>query len=174
VKAWLKVKKVAMSGFVLCSDGRWYHEFLSVQARIQWDTRKAAIDRGVRSGAARRLKAGQRPARTEMPPHVGNQDETFSSLSRNGFDLESNKGREEKGITPPNPPGVPPVDKPNQAANGKRHRKGSRWQHDPGAAMTKLAELGLASWSKGKSHAECVTRIAEELHRRREHQPGHA
>jgi hypothetical protein len=166
MRAWMKVKRVAMSGFVLCADGRWYHEFLSVQARIQWETRKAAIDRGVRSGAARRMKAGKRPA-GKAEGTVRNAEETLLKASGNGFDLDSNKGREEKLNTPPNPPGVPPVDNPTPRANGKRHRSGGRWRHDPGAAMAKLAEFGLTAWSHGKTHGQCVDRITQEIEQRR-------
>lgn len=174
LKTWAKVKKVAMSGFVLCSDGRWYHEFLSVQARIAWDGRKAAIARGVKSGAARRLKAAARPG-------TGEDHETLSKHNGNGFEMAANKGSEGREKSPPTPPGNSPG-KPEttsaaNAGNGRRHRGAGRWRHDPSAAMLKLTELGVSpSWSSGKSHAECVERIQQELQRRErgQHQAGHA
>lgn len=91
MRRWNKVKKVAMAGFVLCSDGRWYHEFLSVQAKIQWDARKAAIEKGVKSGASRRLKAAN-PVRTELEPK--------SNPDRTELELSPNKGREGKRTIP--------------------------------------------------------------------------
>lgn len=39
IKTWRKIKAMAMHGFVLCSDGRWYHEFLAQQALVAWDKR---------------------------------------------------------------------------------------------------------------------------------------
>lgn len=39
VKTWKKLRAKAMHGFVLCSDGRMYHEFLCRQAAIAWDKR---------------------------------------------------------------------------------------------------------------------------------------
>lgn len=150
IKRWAKLRKVAMSGFVLCSDGRWYHEFLSVQARIQWDQRRAAIERGVKSGAARRMKASQNPARK--------QDETLSKQSSNSLENSSNKGREEKGITPPTPPGVPPVDNPKPRAHDRLPRIGSRWKHDPNEAAKAMRTLGINA-RPGESMSECVRRI---------------
>jgi hypothetical protein len=97
MKAWLKVKKVAMSGFTLCADGRWYHEFLSIEARMQWDQRLIAVQRGKASGLARRLKAAQRP------PEKGDGVETLSKAVRNGVDLDANKGRTGKLSSPPPP-----------------------------------------------------------------------
>lgn len=39
LKAWRKIKAEALHGFVLCSDGRYYHQFLAEQARDAWDRR---------------------------------------------------------------------------------------------------------------------------------------
>lgn len=101
-RRWRKVKKVAMGGFVMCSDGRFYHEFLSVQANIQWEIRKFAIERGVRSGAARRMKSGKRPEnfQANQAPEVKafrNDLESLSKPSPNAFEIVSNKGSEVKG-----------------------------------------------------------------------------
>lgn len=154
LKRWEKVKKVAMGGFTLCSDGRWYHEFLSVQARIQWETRKAAIERGVKSGAARRLKASRNP--------VQDVHENSSKASRNGFDLKSNKGSE--GNYPPLPPRADgAVDNPPRP---RRQRLGKAWKQDPNEAARVMRELGIPPRS-GESMPECVRRIETALAGRR-------
>jgi hypothetical protein len=39
VKGWAKVKAMAMRGFVLCDDGRWYHEVIAQKAIEAWGHR---------------------------------------------------------------------------------------------------------------------------------------
>lgn len=36
VSEWLKIKSEAMHGFILCSDGRWYHPHIAAEARKAW------------------------------------------------------------------------------------------------------------------------------------------
>src|SRR5688572_7899165 len=45
-RQWRKVKAQALSGFVLCSDNRWYHSFLSVAAKEAWAKKKTAGIKG--------------------------------------------------------------------------------------------------------------------------------
>lgn len=53
IKAWRKVKPAAMRGFVLCSDGRWYHQFLSTVVMSAWEARRIARAKG-QLGATKR------------------------------------------------------------------------------------------------------------------------
>lgn len=39
VKAWIKIKPQAMRGWVLCSDGRWYHKTVAALALEAWEGR---------------------------------------------------------------------------------------------------------------------------------------
>lgn len=39
VKAWLKIKPQAMRGWILCSDGRWYHKIVAGLALEAWEGR---------------------------------------------------------------------------------------------------------------------------------------
>ena len=39
MRLWAKVKEKAMRGFVKCSDGRLYHEFLCKQVLVAWEKR---------------------------------------------------------------------------------------------------------------------------------------
>jgi hypothetical protein len=38
-KVWTKIRDTVMHGFVLCSDGRYYHKVLSIHANDAWDKR---------------------------------------------------------------------------------------------------------------------------------------
>src|SRR5206468_10329796 len=53
LKTWLHVKAMALRGFVLCSDGRWYHPFLAMLALSAFDARSKARARGI-AGASKR------------------------------------------------------------------------------------------------------------------------
>lgn len=48
MKAWGKVRQEALHGFVLCSDGRFYHKFLAPHAIEAWHRRKAERDKKAR------------------------------------------------------------------------------------------------------------------------------
>lgn len=89
MRVWAKVKKVAMSGFVLCSDGRWYHEFLAVEARKAWELHATAVKKG-RAGAAKRYgKSGSSTITPAIAPAI--------AIDRTEQDKTENKG----GFAPP-------------------------------------------------------------------------
>ena len=58
LKAWRKVKAVAMANFVLCSDGRYYHTFLAGEALKAWDARVKAREK---ARIANEKRWGKRP-----------------------------------------------------------------------------------------------------------------
>lgn len=66
LKAWKKVKAMAMRNFVLCSDGRYYHTVLAPIAMNAWTQRVKASQKG-KNGAAKRWGARQ-----NMPGPVDN------------------------------------------------------------------------------------------------------
>lgn len=92
LKTWKKVRAVAMTKFVLCTDGRWYHAFLAPLALEAWNERLAAIRRGKLSGLARKLRKG-------MPTELSTRDgvETLSKGSQDEqtkqVETETNKGK---------------------------------------------------------------------------------
>ncbi|MFC0407938.1 hypothetical protein [Roseomonas elaeocarpi] len=57
VKGWLKVKSNALHGFVLCSDGRLYHQLLCDQALEAYERRGTERDRKAKWRAAKAAKA---------------------------------------------------------------------------------------------------------------------
>lgn len=90
-KTWQAVKPGAMRGFVLCSDGRWYHRALSAFAMDAWAMRLDASAKG-KLGAAKRW--GKHKHTKEMPePHTGSSTGNATAIEKHGKEV---KGREEK------------------------------------------------------------------------------
>lgn len=72
VKAWLKVKEEAMRGFVLCTDGRLYHQVIAEKA-IEADNRRRAFrERTANATKARRTSFKGRDVERDV---VRNDDE---------------------------------------------------------------------------------------------------
>jgi hypothetical protein len=82
VKAWIKVKKGALRGFVLCTDGRLYHPVIADKANEANKKKKKQTDRTAAATEARRRAARQR------------NDERNDS---NEADVTITKGKEGKG-----------------------------------------------------------------------------
>lgn len=77
LKAWRAVRERALHGFVLCADGRLYHEFLCRQVAIAWEKREA--DRAKARAEADR-KSRERMQRAAM----------FEELHAAGFRVDWN------------------------------------------------------------------------------------
>lgn len=58
---WLKIKEEAMHGFVLCSDGRFYHRVVAEMALVAWESRKRFIERSRRANIAKYGEGTGRP-----------------------------------------------------------------------------------------------------------------
>lgn len=93
-KAWKRVKRGALSGFVLCSDGRWYHEFLAVEARKAFEFRQTNSTRG-KAGAA--AKWAKRHAQTN-PQASGSNGASNAPITKN--DSRNDGNRQRQDITP--------------------------------------------------------------------------
>jgi hypothetical protein len=121
LKAWRRVRDEAMSGFVLCSDGRWYHGFLAPKAIAAWEERQNAIKRGKASGVARKLRKGQLNQSQAAKASADNL-ETLRTSSVDAVETETNKGRGREKLTntastvrdTPAPPSAPPEADPPQ------------------------------------------------------------
>lgn len=57
VSEWLKVKSEAMHGFILCSDGRWYHPHIAKEAMNAW---KEKLSHRARTEAATKARQEKR------------------------------------------------------------------------------------------------------------------
>ena len=80
-KTWLQVKARALHGFVLCSDGRYYHRILSVLALDAWAARLTASAKG-RAGAGKRW--GKQSHKSAMPGPVDKSSAGNASAISNG------------------------------------------------------------------------------------------
>ncbi|MDJ0449226.1 DUF1376 domain-containing protein [Methylocystis sp. JR02] len=85
VKEWLKVKKGALRGWVLCADGRLYHPVVAEKARDAWESKKKQRDRTAAARAAR-LSQSAKPTTTEdaTTTVTGSVTETVTSSKGQG------------------------------------------------------------------------------------------
>jgi hypothetical protein len=94
VKAWKRVKDEAMRGFVLCSDGRWYHKVVSEIAMESWqrqqdhqETNTAKSERQKRWRERLKALASALRAAGKNPPR-GASLETLEKMARDaGVDV---------------------------------------------------------------------------------------
>lgn len=97
VKSWLKVRAIALHGWVKCSDGRLHHPVVAEMAHGAW-LRKAAYDTA-RQKDRERLSKWRDAKRAK---HERDTDETHDGTQRETPDETrfetSNKGREGNGI----------------------------------------------------------------------------
>ncbi|MFT3955651.1 MAG: DUF1376 domain-containing protein [Piscinibacter sp.] len=89
LKAWRKLKQLALHGFTLCSDGRLYHEFLCGQALVAWEKRVKGRERKARWRASR---DGDKGPESQPSERGRNADVPAERKGRDG------KGREGKGM----------------------------------------------------------------------------
>ena len=80
VKTWRKLRERALHGFVLCSDGRLYHQFLCEQAAIAWDKRVKERERKAKWRAEQDAKKAGRDA--DVP------------VTKNGTETGQERGRD--------------------------------------------------------------------------------
>lgn len=92
-KTWQAVKAGAMRGFVLCSDGRWYHRALSEFALDAWALRTTARANG-KLGAAKRWE-GHRQQKAVATPPIGDSGGNGPAIEN---DSKEGKGKERKGF----------------------------------------------------------------------------
>jgi hypothetical protein len=59
-RRWPKVREMALRGFVLCSDGRYYHRILAEKANEAWTKKKAQRERTRKATEARTATSRQR------------------------------------------------------------------------------------------------------------------
>lgn len=97
-KTWQAVKAGAMRGFVLCSDGRWYHRQLAVFAMDAWAMRLDASAKG-RLGASKRWERHrQAKAMAQAPPIDSTGNAT--AIENDGKEVKGSEGkRKERGLS---------------------------------------------------------------------------
>lgn len=85
VKAWLKIKPQAMRGWVLCSDGRWYHKTVAELALEAW---KGRVKNREKIRKWREKKAAENLSRIDTGNGNGTVSEPVTTPARNGREGE--------------------------------------------------------------------------------------
>jgi hypothetical protein len=101
-KGWSKVKEMAMRGFVLCSDGRWYHSVIAIKASEAWKSRLKQREKSAKGNDKRWGKTSQ------GDPHGD------ASCDPRGDATSDRKGKGEGDISPI-PPAKPGAQSPKPA-----------------------------------------------------------
>jgi hypothetical protein len=123
IEEWQKVKKGALYGFVLCSDGRLYHPVVCEYALNSWSVKRTNSDNG-KSGAQKRWGSRSRSSSKNSADNgpainpdggamISDGEATVSDAAATNFDGEKiakdSKGKDSKGselkdslpLTPP-------------------------------------------------------------------------
>ena len=139
-KTWKKLRAgMALHGFVLCGDNRWYHHVLAEQALKAYDSRlKHKDDREAATERMRRWRASQNGSHPpekpngQAPPiddavtrHKGSSDASHSP-SRDALVTRhvTSRAFDRTGEDRKEPPRSPPVSRGGRAARSKPHRNG--------------------------------------------------
>jgi len=80
VKAWLKIKPQAMRGWILCSDGRWYHKTVAELALEAW---KGRLRNREKVRKWREKKAGEMPSGNGVGNGISDGTVTVTEPVRN-------------------------------------------------------------------------------------------
>lgn len=121
IRLWRKVRPKAMHGFVLCSDGRWYHKFLCKQVMVAWDKRvqererkrKWRDKRHARNAGGDGDETGthygtERGRDADVPSDVNGRDVTGRDVV--GMDMLSQKDTPQAERDESRPAAAPPLD----------------------------------------------------------------
>lgn len=87
VKGWLKVRDLALHGFVKCSDGRLYHPLICEEAKVAFERRRKERDRKAKMRAAKAEKSEDGTGNSNAGPEDVPRDKP-------GTDLGSEAGRD--------------------------------------------------------------------------------
>lgn len=101
VKSWLKVKQRAMRGWVLCSDGRWYHKVVAELALRAWESRVRNRDKikkwREKKGSANRSVFSPVRVTPAVTKPVGNCREKESEIESERESERESQGEREQG-----------------------------------------------------------------------------
>jgi len=102
VPKWRKVRAVAMRGFILCSDGRFYHQVLAEDALRAWE--KKLSREANRQAGRERLKRWREAKRNKSETRYETVDETITKR-------EGNDDVTSRTVQRQIPPKAPPCEK---------------------------------------------------------------
>jgi hypothetical protein len=92
VKGWKKLRAAgALRGFILCADGRLYHEVVAEKALKSWEAKKAQRDRTEKARQAR-LSQNKKPSVTDKEKHDENPVVSVTEASKGEVRDSEGKG----------------------------------------------------------------------------------
>lgn len=154
VKAWKRIRPSAMSGWILCDDGRWYHPFLAKRAIEAWDKRLKDRERKARFLASRRsgnadgtrMERGKERSKDAERNVPGTRTERMKRSDRKGKEVQNRDSVVDVGSVAETPPKLstgPNVAVEKSArATPKINGAGQRWS-DPAYVAASAATLGI-------------------------------
>jgi len=127
-KRWPKVKAMAMRGFVLCSDNRWYHRVLAAEALEAWERRLRFRERSNKANKARHSAALQGDLRGSLQGvHQGDLQGVLQDHEVKGSEVKGSEGTlKPKSTTLSGKPDVAPEARPNGHGNGAYNAEAER------------------------------------------------
>jgi hypothetical protein len=146
-KAWPEIKPGAMRGFLLCTDGRWYHPVVAEKAREAWVSK---LKQRWSTECARIKKANQRNKTEVQAPDF----ETWLSLGcpqGHSQHVHGDKPQMSPGTQPPCPSNVPPSD----PSKGQGEGQGQGYNLNTPATTAREASVDIevfaitAEWRPG-------------------------
>lgn len=102
-RRWPKIREMAMRGFVLCSDDRWYHPVLAQEALAAWDRRVIFRERSETANRAKLRKARGDQQGDLLGEPRGDQQGSLEGDEGKGSRREV-EGKVRKNGTPFSPP----------------------------------------------------------------------
>ena len=135
VKTWKRLRANAMHGWVLCSDGRWYHPVVSEKANEAWSRKRVARERSAKGNAKRwgyrddpshesgRIEGSSEECKNDPSSlQEGSHKESLKDRKGQGQGQGQGQGIKREDIPPSAgaaaPPGPPPTDRDLVFANG--------------------------------------------------------
>lgn len=120
LKTWKKLRKEALAGWVMCSDGRWYHPVVAEKAMEAWERKQAFRNRTAKAREARHAK---RQTETVETPTEATTETVTTSVTEPVTDLRgTGRGRGIResdclveGACAPEPPIIDPEIIPGDA-----------------------------------------------------------
>jgi hypothetical protein len=162
VEGWLKIKEDALRGFVMCTDGRFYHPVIADKALEAAGKRRSQTERTAKATEARRRKSGNRNEQRDVQRDDDVKANVTITKGREG------KGKELNGRDLDGPASFEAA--PAKLTKEKPARREAKRPLPEGMALpenyiTHAREQGISEsaaareWQKFKDHAEREGRV---------------
>lgn len=171
-KTWLRIKAKALSGWILCSDGRFYHEVVAEKALEAWGKKRTNKNKGYAGALARwGSKQSLKDASSIATSNGTSNARVVLADSKREGEGEGEGHRHTSGsITRGSTADRPVVDNPlkpdGEKAEGKNGSHVDRWWDTNAGIEAKGREINFPPLT-GELHGPYKSRIFDELARRK-------